>query len=91
MRKTYIFDENNEYCISDNAHNMMFLRAMQYYFNNKIKVDGEVYFWKVLKELGFPYDETDSRKWTSDGEFIDFGIDDTHGVIDLNFNIPEDN
>lgn len=97
--KTYTFDNTNPYWDKNFDFVMLFLRAKQNWFNDKLQVDGFVLFTDVLTQLGFPIDDSvdEDLKWvldsSSNDNYIDFGIegDFNTGICKLYFNIPEDN
>lgn len=79
------FDESNPYWEKDSEYNLMFLRAKQNYFNDKLKVDGHVFLNDVYKELGIPTTKAGQVVgWVYDKDnplgdnYIDFGIYDMH-------------
>ena len=48
------FDEGSIYWENDPEHNLMFLRARQNWFNDKLKADGYLFLNDVYDELGIP-------------------------------------
>lgn len=80
-----LFDAGNPYWEKDSEYNLMFLRAKQNYFNDKLKVDRRVFLNDVYKELGFPPTKAGQVVgWVYDPEnpigdnYIDFGIYDVY-------------
>lgn len=86
------FDVGNPYWEKDAEYNLMFLRAKQNYFNDKLKVDGYVFLNDVYKELGILPTKAgqvvgwryDPKSKTSDN-YIDFGIYDIHNACSRDF------
>lgn len=79
------FDVGNPYWEKDAEYNLMFLRAKQSYFNDKLKVDGHVFLNDVYKELGIPTTKAGQVVgWVYDpsnpniDNYIDFGMYDIH-------------
>lgn len=95
--ETYVFDNTNPYWSNDKKeYNGLFLRAQQCYFNDKLHAYGFVDFNDVLKQLGFPVDDSlNDWRWVLDEEdgpvFVDFGIEEDMGTgfYNLYFNIED--
>lgn len=75
------FERGNLYWEEDADYNMMFLRARQAMFNDKLKVDGHVFLNDVYKELDLPVSKAGQIVgWRYDPDnpqidnYIDFGI-----------------
>lgn len=80
-----LFDAGNPYWEKDADYNLMFLRARQSYFNDKLKIDGRVFLNDVYKQLGFPTTKAGQVVgWVYDPDnpvgdnYIDFGIYDVY-------------
>lgn len=80
---TRIFGPGNPIWQKDHMYNLMFLRAQQSYFNDKLRVDGMVFLNDVYKALGIPISKAgqyvgwvyDPKNENAQGDnYIDFGI-----------------
>ena len=80
---TRIFGQGNPIWQKDHMYNLMFLRAQQSYFNDKLRVDGIVFLNDVYKALGIPISKAgqyvgwvyDPKNENTQGDnYIDFGI-----------------
>lgn len=82
-----IFDETCPNWERDSERNLYFLRSVQNYMNDKLRVVGHVFLNEVYEQLGFPhtkagaivgwiYDPNNDRGGDGDN-YIDFGLDST--------------
>ena len=75
-----IFDEGNENWSKDPTANLVFLRARQQFWNDKLRAEGIVFLNDVYHDLGFSKTKTGQLVgWKLDNpnggdEYIDFGI-----------------
>ena len=91
------FDRNCPAWSPDRENNLMFLRYMQHYCNDLLKLKGKVYLSDVYEKLGFPVDQASRMVgWryfednTSGDNYIDFGLFDleiSDDSIVLDFNV----
>lgn len=78
-----VFDCRNPYWDKDPCYNMMFMRARQRMWNDKLNANGHVFLNEVLDSLGFPT--------TRIGQEVGWRIDPSDNTIDnyIDFGITE--
>ena len=88
---TAIFDDQAQNWSQDLDINMLFLRGVENYMNDCLKVRGHVFLNEVYDELGLPRTSQGALVgWVlSSGKGIDFGVQtpDEKGGIPLKFNV----